>query len=509
MTAAWPIRRWLTLLAAIEVALLLAAVAGGWIAERSLADAKARLFDEVGPQRLAAFALSTALLNQQVGIRGYLLSHQQGLLAPYTEGRKAQNQAVADLRASGAVAGTPAGNDVDAVLSAASIWQQVSERAIAPGAAPPTDSQVSQGNARFDAVRGALDRLQARLADIRDSARADFDNAEDTLTTMLAVIVFLVLVLFLLLYFGLRQVVIRPLRRLAGEVRAVSEADIHRPVHGSGPRELVQLAGDVETMRRRIIDELTQLEAAQVALDARTVELERSNSDLEQFAYVASHDLQEPLRKVASFCQLLQRRYEGLLDERGQQYIEFAVDGAKRMQNLINDLLSFSRVGRQATEHVVVEADRLLDDALANLEVAISLSGAEITRGELPEVQGERTLLTVVFQNLVGNALKFRGDGKAEVRIDAERDGEAWVFSVADNGIGIEDEYADRIFTIFQRLHSRSAYPGTGIGLAMARKIVEYHGGKIWLDTASDSTIFRFTLPALPASVAAEENEPV
>ncbi len=504
MTTAWPIRRWLTLLAAIEVALLLAAVIGGGIAFRTLADARARLFDEIGPQRLAVFALSAALLNQQTGVRGYLLSRQETLLGPYREGMQAQAQAVASMRAAGAVPGTPAGDDLDALLRATSAWQEGAERALASGASAPTDAQVAQGNVRFDAVRGALDRLQTRLTAARDSARAEFDGAGDRLTTVLEVLVVLVVLLFLLLYFGLRRVMIRPMRRLAAEVRAVSDADIHRPVRGSGPRELVQLAGDVETMRRRIIDELTELERAQVALDARTIELERSNNDLEQFAYVASHDLQEPLRKVASFCQLLQRRYEGLLDERGQQYIEFAVDGAKRMQNLINDLLSFARVGKQAGEHVVVDADRLLDDALANLEVAISLSGAEITRGELPEVRGEPALLTVVFQNLVGNALKFRGDGKAQVWIDAERDGEVWVFSVADNGIGIEDEYAERIFTIFQRLHSRSAYPGTGIGLAMARKIVEYHGGRIWLDTASEGTIFRFTLPVLPTSVAEE-----
>lgn len=510
MTLAWPIRRWLALLAAIEVVLLVGAVVAGGIAVRNLADARGRLLDQVGPQRLAAFALSTALLNQQTGVRGYLLSRREDLLTPYRDGLQAQAQAVADLRASGAVPGTPIGDDLDAVVRAASVWQQGSEQSIAPGTPPPTDAQVAQGNARFNTVRGTLDRLQARLATTRDSARVDFDDAGHALTTLLAVLVVLVVLLLLLLFFGLRQVVIRPITRLAGEVRAVSESDIRRPVRGSGPRELVQLGDDVEAMRRRIIAEITELEQAQLALDVRTAELERSNSDLEQFAYVASHDLQEPLRKVASFCQLLQRRYEGLLDERGQQYIEFAVDGAKRMQNLINDLLTFARVGRQPGEHVVVDADLLLDDALANLEVAISLAGAEIVRGELPKVSAERTLLTVVFQNLVGNALKFRGDGKARVRIDAERDGDAWVFSVSDNGIGIEDEYSERIFTIFQRLHSRSAYPGTGIGLAMARKIVEYHGGRIWLDTASDEgTTFRFTLPVLPTSALAEENEPV
>jgi light-regulated signal transduction histidine kinase (bacteriophytochrome) len=234
-------------------------------------------------------------------------------------------------------------------------------------------------------------------------------------------------------------------------------------------------------------------------LDRRTLELERSNLDLEQFAYVASHDMQEPLRKVAGFCRLLQRRYGSRLDERADQYIEFAVDGANRMQVLINDLLAFSRVGRVGSAHTEVDTQRLLGNALANLDT----NGARIARGDLPQVRGEAALLTAVFQNLVGNALKFHGDGPPDVRIEAERVDDEWVFSVIDRGIGIDPEHAERIFAIFQRLHPRDAYPGTGIGLAMCRRIIEYHGGRIWLDTEAGDTTFRFTLPALPATAEA------
>jgi len=252
-------------------------------------------------------------------------------------------------------------------------------------------------------------------------------------------------------------------------------------------------------MRVLIVRELADTERARQELDSRSRELARSNSDLEQFAYVASHDLQEPLRKVASFCQLLQRRYQGQLDERGDQYIEFAVDGAKRMQVLINDLLAFSRVGRRSGEAVVVDTAELFNTAVGNLEPVIADTGAEVTQSGLPEVRGEASLLTAVFQNLISNALKFRGENPPVVRVSAERDGDEWVFTVADNGIGVEPEYADRIFVIFQRLHPKNAYPGTGIGLAMCRKIIEHHGGRIWLDTDSggSGSRFRFTLPAL------------
>jgi len=196
---------------------------------------------------------------------------------------------------------------------------------------------------------------------------------------------------------------------------------------------------------------------------------------------------------------LLQRRYAGQLDARADQYIEFAADGAKRMQALINDLLAYSRVGRSAREAALVSSDTALGQARANLATAIAESGATIESGHLPFVLAELPLLTAVFQNLLSNSLKFRGDKPPRIVISATRDAEFWLFSFTDHGIGIDPAYAERIFVIFQRLNERSAYPGTGIGLAMSRKIIEYFGGRMWLDTSTaEGTSFLFTLPVVP-----------
>jgi light-regulated signal transduction histidine kinase (bacteriophytochrome) len=293
-----------------------------------------------------------------------------------------------------------------------------------------------------------------------------------------------------------RAAAIRPLTRLAAEARVVADGEFEHVVDPSGPREVHDLAVDVNRMRERILQELSAVRAANTSLEARAVALERSNSELEQFAYVASHDLQEPLRKVASFCQLLQRRYIGQLDERADQYIEYAVDGAKRMQALIDDLLAFSRVGRSEREPALVSLASALSQARTNLAAEIRRSGATISTSELPVVRAEFTLITSLFQNLLSNAIKFRGDKPPQIGVSAAREDGSWLFSVTDNGIGIEPEFADRIFIIFQRLHDRASYAGTGIGLAMCRKIVEHYGGKMWLDTSfRGGSRFCFTLP--------------
>jgi light-regulated signal transduction histidine kinase (bacteriophytochrome) len=195
---------------------------------------------------------------------------------------------------------------------------------------------------------------------------------------------------------------------------------------------------------------------------------------------------------------MIERRYSGQLDERGEQYIHFAVDGAKRMQALINDLLAFSRVGRVERPRELVDVGELVAHASSSLGIAIEDANATVeVRGSLPAVYGERTLLGLVFQNLISNAVKFRGDEPPRVELSARRDGEMYEFTVADNGIGIDAEYSDRIFVIFQRLHARDAFEGTGIGLAMCRKVIEHHGGRIWLEAAQNGTgsTFRFTLP--------------
>jgi light-regulated signal transduction histidine kinase (bacteriophytochrome) len=261
---------------------------------------------------------------------------------------------------------------------------------------------------------------------------------------------------------------------------------------------IVMLLMRLRRAGERVAVEVAAVRGEQSGLEARAADLQRSNAELEQFAYLASHDLQEPLRKVASFCQLLQRRYAGKLDARADQYIEFAVDGAKRMQALINDLLAFSRVAQATPRPSLVSSDTALAQARTNLAGEIEKSGATVEAGHLPLVLAELPLLTAVFQNLLSNALKFSGTAPPRVVVSAIRTGAMWQFSVTDFGIGIDSQYADRIFVLFQRLNERSAYPGTGVGLAMCKKIIEYFGGQVWLDTKAEGTRFCFTLPGEP-----------
>ena len=230
-------------------------------------------------------------------------------------------------------------------------------------------------------------------------------------------------------------------------------------------------------------------------------ELKRSNEELERFAYVASHDLQEPLRTIASYVQLLERRYAGRLDADATEFIGFAVDGAKRMQRLIDDLLAFSRVGTRGAAMVPVDSGGIVELSLEDLAAAIAESGARVECGLLPVVHADPVQCQHLFTNLIGNALKFHGTSPPLVRVDAVRDGAFWRFSVSDNGIGIAAEYFERIFVIFQRLHLREEFKGTGIGLAICKKVVERHHGRIWVESeAGKGSTFFFTLPAEPGT---------
>ena len=496
----WPLGRTISVAIGVLAAFSLAAIVTGSLALHDLSATRSQVVTKLDPASFQASQLYAALLNQETAVRGYALTADRSFLDPYTRGMAAQRRSAARLRQ--LLTGLPGAQaELAQVTAGSGQWRtQYAQPAIDQIAArgkPLLSPAIQQGKADFDSLRAPLSRLQASLATRRRAAVASLSSSARELNAACILIALGLLVIVTALALGARRAVLRPLSQVASDARRVADGDFEHQVGRTGPRELQGVGEDVELMRQRILRELSALRANNVTLEERTLDLQRSNAELEQFAYVASHDLQEPLRKVASFCQLLQRRYSGRLDERADQYIEYAVDGAKRMQVLINDLLAFSRVGRSIESRELVDTGEALGQARANLAEARKDARAVIDAGELPVVLGEPALITAVFQNLLSNALKFRGEQPPHVRVTAEREDGFWVFSVTDNGIGIPEEYADRIFVIFQRLHDRAAYSGTGIGLAMCRKIIEYFGGRIWLDTAySGGSRFCFTLPA-------------
>jgi signal transduction histidine kinase len=278
---------------------------------------------------------------------------------------------------------------------------------------------------------------------------------------------------------------------------------VTKPFHTEEVLARVNAHLSLRKMQRELASQNEQLQkeigirrAAEQVLARRTDELARSNAELEQLAYVASHDLQEPLRMITSYLQLLEQRYKGKIDADATEFIDYAVDGAKRMQKLIDDLLTYSRLGSRAKPFQPTNMAAVVKDALRSVRAAVEESGADISCGTLPMVMGDDAQLTQLLQNLIANAVKFRRDQAPTVHIDAEDAGDAWCFSVRDNGIGISPEYFERIFVMFQRLHSRSAYAGTGIGLALCKRIVEHHQGRIWVESVhGEGSVFKFTLP--------------
>lgn len=240
------------------------------------------------------------------------------------------------------------------------------------------------------------------------------------------------------------------------------------------------------TARRKMQEDLRRYAAA----------LEKSNKELQEFAYVASHDLQEPLRVVATFCDLIEKRSQTALDDETRQWVRFAADGARRMQALVNDLLTYSRVTTQGKPFVSTDMAEVVDRAVGNLESAIREADAKIARDEMPTVSGDAVQLVRLLQNLLSNAIKFRGPQPPQVHVSAARDGDSWIFSVRDNGIGIEPKYRNQVFEVFKRLHPWDEYAGTGIGLGVCRKVVDRHGGRIWVESEPGcGSIFRFTIP--------------
>jgi PAS domain S-box-containing protein len=282
----------------------------------------------------------------------------------------------------------------------------------------------------------------------------------------------------------------------AGEPRTCR----HEFVHADGSKHWIDILlsplSDETGAITHVIEAIRDITEQIEALRRRTEELSRSNADLEQFAYVASHDLQEPLRMVSSYVQLLAKRYGGRLDADADAFIAFALDGANRMQTLIRDLLAYSRVGTKGKNFEPIDCKTVFNRALSDLQLAIQESQATVTHDPLPTVVADETQLEEVFQNLIGNAIKFRETEPPRVHVSAKERKREWLFSFQDNGIGIDPKYRERVFAIFQRLHGRGKYAGTGIGLAICKKIVNRHGGRIWVESQpGHGSIFYFTLP--------------
>lgn len=494
----WTTRRWVAAGTAVALTLLLALVlCGSWILARSTA-INNRLVDRSSPALIASVRLEGALVDQETGIRGFGMTARSEFLQPYRDGLVRQEAAERQLLRLGAK-DTETLRDLAEVRRLADRWHSRIAEPIAASAAPTALAQQRAEEAKtlFDPLRTALSVQQRHLEDQRAAARADLLDARALRNWTFTAIALVILALTGSVVVALRRGVTDHLERLSADVRTVAAGDFDHPVTGSGPADLRLLASDVEGMRARLAAELRHRDIATAELASQAAELSRSNAELEQFAYVASHDLQEPLRKVASFCQLLERRYSAQLDDRARQYIDFAVDGANRMQGLISDLLAFSRVGRLLADQSAVDLEDVYDRTLYALSESIEESGALITHDPLPTVEGDRTQLGMLFQNLLTNAVKFRApDRTPRIHISARESDGDWEFAVEDNGIGIAPEFADRVFVVFQRLHTREQYSGNGIGLALCKKIVEYHGGTITLDPDhTPGARLVFTLP--------------
>ncbi|MFH9364562.1 ATP-binding protein [Streptomyces anulatus] len=506
LAARLSVQNWVHLILGGFIVVVCACLVIGGLVMARISDRTTELVDRIQPARSASFQLQNALLDQETGIRGFALTGDDTFLEPYEAGKAAEQERLAQVRRL-VGSGSRYADDLDAIASAAERWRRskaepliatVREQGQSKAA---TSAQLQRSKADFDQLRQAYGAQQGHLAEARDQARTDLGTARTTRDRVVVALVTVFVLTVAALSLLLHRVVGVPLNRLRAASDRVRSGAFGTRIEIKGPSDVQAVARTVDEMRRRLADELAEAQGRESLLAEQTQELRRSNAELEQFAYVASHDLQEPLRKVASFCQLLEKRYGDELDARGKQYIAFAVDGAKRMQVLINDLLTFSRVGRVQESWKPVDLDRALDRALGNLTLAIEESGTVVERPEsLPGLLGDATALTMVWQNLVGNAVKFRREGvPCRISVDCVREDEDWHLTVSDNGIGIEPEFADKVFVIFQRLHARDEYEGTGIGLALCRKIIEFHGGRIWLEPEpGEGTRIHFTLPVAP-----------
>jgi signal transduction histidine kinase len=407
-------------------------------------------------------------------------------ILPGGDGSGAEPAVVLAARDGGILASYPAGFAVaEENLADTAFWDSLRRHGAASGIVTRRDGE--EKIAGFAVVRDDASPLFIGVFLNRSPL---WHNTFTTLLENLILVTGALVAVFLLILYSHYRIILRYLSSLVGTARRMAAGDFSvRAEWAEDPSEFGSLARAFNTLAEN-------LATREKKLREQAAQLERSNIELEQFAYVASHDLKEPLRMVASFCGLLQQRYAAQLDAKAQQYIHYAVDGAQRMQTLIGDLLTLARVGSQSAPFAPVDCQTLLQQVVSDLRHIIRKNQAQISYAGLPCVQADETQLAQLFRNLLGNALKFHGPAPPRIRIEAFPDTDGWVFAVHDNGIGIAPEFLDRIFLIFQRLHQRDHYPGNGIGLAVCKKIVERHGGRIWVEsTVGGGSTFYFSLP--------------
>jgi signal transduction histidine kinase len=491
--AGWSLRRRLAYAFVVAGALLVIGCVLGGLALNTMVSATDVQVNQLDPGARSTSYLLAALLDEETGVRGYIITRQSSFLDPYHQGL---TQSASQIKSLHKLIDThpKLRRRLHVVEEQAARWNnQYAVPAIARIRAHhmPSPLMEALGKNDFDKLRGNISALRAELTSERSAALSRLHTATTAVIVVAITGALVLIAAAAAAWAAMVSWVIRPVAALGEEAQVVASGGLDHQLKISGPQEVIELGADVEAMRRQLLSSLNDL-------SFKAGELERSNRELEQFAYVASHDLQEPLRKVASFCQMLESRYAGQLDDRARQYIGFAVDGARRMQQLINELLTFSRVGQPGTVKSAVDLNAVAREAVDRLEAMATDADAQIEVGELPPVSGDATLLTQLFQNLIANSIKFRRvDEPPVIVITATRAGDCWEFACRDNGIGISADHAERVFVIFQRLHPRDAYPGTGIGLALCRKIVDFHGGRIWVDTeaAGAGTTIKWTLP--------------
>jgi signal transduction histidine kinase len=463
---------------------------------------RSELLARVTPTDRDVLQLGAALTDQETGVRGYLLTARPEFLQPYVLGRRDEDAAMQRLRGLTSAGRTRELRGDLLTLGARALEWRTAYAGPAIARIRRGDRSVRStgeaaiGKQRFDRVRAAVGRLQTHISSVTATSRDRLEAAARGVRATFAILAAILLVSILAGAALLRRTVTRPLARLGRGARLVAAGDLSRSLDAGGPSDIRQLAADVEIMRARLVDELAAADRARAEMLASSSELRRSNAELERFAYVISHDLQEPLRKVAGFCDLLQSRYAGQLDARADQYIGYAVDGATRMRGMIDDLLTLSRVGRAPAAVEVSDLGALAAAARSRLQHAIAASEADVRVDALPTLRVDPAQLTTVFEQLIDNAIRFRSAEPPVVRIAAERRDDDWLLSCTDNGIGVPAEQAERVFGVFEQLGPRETRAGSGIGLAMCRTIVEKHGGRIWIERVGEpGTRIVFSLP--------------